>query len=134
MNFQFKPLPIDIIHHTRISALRERMRQKKKALILALISFYRWTDSVRKVPQNTLLKGKVPPDPTIFIIFCGKNSPDFQMPQNPIIFAYSFGKYCPGPVQFSSAVQLSLFHIDNDVTKWSIHMNGFDYKYKNKNI
>ena len=38
-DFQFKFLPIDIIHHTRISPWRKNMRQNEKALLLALISF-----------------------------------------------------------------------------------------------
>ena len=38
-DFQFKFLPIDIIHHIRINSSRKKMRQNEKALILALISF-----------------------------------------------------------------------------------------------
>ena len=49
-----------------VLAFRERkMRQNEKAFILALIFIIEQT--VRNVPWNTLLKGKVPVDPTIFL-------------------------------------------------------------------
>ena len=99
------------------------MRQNEKALLLALISFLSVEQTVRKVPRSTLLQCKVPPKPTIFILFCGKycpgllnapephyfllflsenNDPDhiyiwLRLPRTPLFFIFLDKKFCPGP-------------------------------------
>ena len=93
MNFLFKSLPIDIIHHTRISSSREKMKQNKKELILASISFLLLNRLCLKSSPEHIIKGQSPSDPTLFIFV--RNIA--QCPQNPTIFIIFVRKYCPGP-------------------------------------
>ena len=91
-DFQFKFLPIDIIHRTRINSSR-KMRQNEKALILALISFL-WLNRLlsEKCPGTHYYRVKFPQNPLLLLFFVGNITPDFQMPQNPTIFIIFVGK------------------------------------------
>ena len=86
-NFQFKPLPINIVHHTRINSSREKIRQNEKALILVLISFLSLNRlHVKSAPEH-INKGQSSSGPHYFYyFFVGNIALDFQMPQNPTIF------------------------------------------------
>ena len=110
MNFQFKPL----IHRTHISSSREKNEAKRKSINFCFnFIFIVQPDSVRKVRRNTSLKGKVPADPTIFIIFlwkilpwtskCPKDQfpgPHFiwlRLPRIPLYFIFPDQTFCPRP-------------------------------------
>ena len=67
------------------------MAQNEKALILAFLSLNR---RCPKSARNTLLKGKVPPDPTIFIMFLWEILPNAPEPH--YFFIIFIRKYCPG--------------------------------------
>ena len=69
MNFQFKPLLIDIIHRTRISSSREKMRQNEKELMLALISFSSLNRFCPKSTPEHIIKGQTSPRPHYFYYF-----------------------------------------------------------------
>ena len=88
-NFQFKPLPINIIHHTHISSSRDKNEAKRHWINFSFnfIFIIEQTMSIKSALEHIII-GQSSPGPHYF--FVGNISPDFQMPQNPIIFLNYF--------------------------------------------
>ena len=98
MDFQFNFLPIYIIHRTRISSSRKKWSKRKSINFSFNFLFFRWSDSVWKVPRNTFLLGKVPPDPTLIFFLWEILPRTSKCPRTPLFFIIFVGKDCPGPL------------------------------------
>ena len=64
-------------------------------LTLALISFLSVKRLCPKVPRNTLLWGKVPPNPLFLLFLCGKYCPGLPNASEPHYFNYFCWKIMP---------------------------------------
>ena len=96
-DFQFKFLPIDIIHSTRISPSRKKNEAKRKSITFSFNFIFIVEQTVRNAPRNTLLWYKVPPEPAIFIRFSGRYCPRLLNASELHYFLLFFPEQCPGP-------------------------------------
>ena len=92
-DFQFKFLPIDIIHCTRISPSRKKNEAKQKSITFSFNFIFIIEQTLsEKCPGTHYYSAKFPRNPLFLLFFVGNIAPDFQMLHNPLFFIIFVGK------------------------------------------